>query len=152
MTTKEKSTKKKESQNDNVNTSVSSSGMKTSQDFLSPQVFDKLPSEVQDFMNIAFQMQSFSGPPSAFLAQKMTPAHITSIIDNAEKDDQRLFKMSLITKIINLGIFLVIIAFLIFLIIFLSKENPNVFLEILKVIISFAGGIGVGIGYKSIKK
>jgi hypothetical protein len=76
------------------------------------------------------------------VADKLNPEHITTIIDNAEKEDVRKYNAFKMGKIIGLIIFLICIAFS-FSLLYIFKDSPH-FPTILTGIFSFLGGLGVG--------
>jgi hypothetical protein len=107
-----------------------------------------LPKETRRSVEMMMQM---SGPIPNPVTKKITAEHISRIIEVTEasemrqhedqKDSRRwLFAFCL------LGVF----AFL-FLVVFLADKNKDLLLELLKLFITFLGGLGAGWGIKAYK-
>jgi len=75
--------------------------------------------------------------------EKVSPDHITAIINNSEGQDKRDRKERGNIRLMNLGMFILVLAFLVFIIIFLI-ENENMLHLIITAFLAFAGGFGVG--------
>jgi hypothetical protein len=119
------------------------------------EIFTSLPQEAQEDLEnlmLSASMRSIrtesSIPPQIF--DKLTEEHISKIIDSSEKSEDRDFKLqkrrqNFLTLYVVLGI-----GVFIFLTIFLAKDKTSVFLDILKILFGFLGGLGLGT-YKKYK-
>jgi hypothetical protein len=54
-----------------------------------PEIIENLPPEIKRVMEFGLSMQRVSGPMPNPLLNKITPAHITTILDASDKEDQR---------------------------------------------------------------
>lgn len=75
--------------------------------------------------------------------EKVSSKHITSIINNSEEQDKRDRKERGNIRWMNFGMFILLLAFLVFIIIFLI-DNENILNLIITAALAFAGGFGVG--------
>lgn len=113
------------------------------------QLLDKLPPEVkQQITTFLLSHQRIGLPAQNPLASKITSEHIDKIIDNSDKDSERDFKARWFT----LAYALLALGFLVFLFIYLPTVDKALFLEVLKLILTFLGGLGTGFGISKLKK
>ena len=77
------------------------------------------------------------------LTEKLTPEHITSIISNSDTQDKRDRDERKGQRSHNLIVFVLSLAFLGFIIVFL-KDDKELLYKIIIAIISFLGGVGIG--------
>ncbi len=113
------------------------------------EVLEGLPEEVKRVVQIGWSMQRSSGPlPPQFLS-KLNEKHIDKILDLSEKDDDRTFKDIQSSKKYMLTYVLIFSALFVFLTLFLVNENIDLYKEILKLLVVFAGGLGSGYGLKT---
>ena len=77
------------------------------------------------------------------LTEKLTPEHITSIINNSDTHDKRDRDERKGQRKHHLLIFILSLAFLAFIIVFL-KDDKELLYKIIIAIISFLGGVGIG--------
>jgi len=110
-------------------------------------VFEKLPPEVKKVMEIGFSMQRFSGPVPPFLT-KINEAHISKILELAEKDDERAFADTQSSKRYILAYVLIFSVLFVFATVFLVGQNTELYKEMLKLLAMFLGGLGSGFGLK----
>ena len=68
--------------------------------------------------------------------------HVTQFLDNSHKRD-------MIGKWFGLVSVLSAVALFVFLTVFLAPDSPELYVEILKAAIAFAGGMGAGYGLKA---
>lgn len=73
---------------------------------------------------------------------KFESEHVTQFLDNSHKRD-------MIGKWFGLISALSAVSLFVFLTIFLAPDNPELYIEILKAAIAFAGGMGAGYGIKA---
>lgn len=114
-----------------------------------PEVLKDLPAEQQErikaFIRTTFSMYSFSGQIPNPVLQKLTPEHITKVIDNThisdqrdrdERKDIRGYNLKLVWT--GLFVFLALVGFLVI-------ENQIDLLKYLSIaLFSFVGGYGLG--------
>ena len=123
----------------------------------------KLPPEeqreiIQSYrkMSIALSMGNIFGSSNP-IAEKLTDEHIHKLIDNDDKGDKRAFINSLINKGIGIIIFIILLAFIIFLAFYYSDDKSQ-FMTILSPLIALIGGVAAGgfggysYGYTKAKK
>lgn len=120
-----------------------------SQAALDPEIFDGLPPEIRDVVRTGISMQRFSGSMPNPLLSKITESHIDKILELSDKEDNNSFKDAQSSKRYNLFYFLAFVGLFIFITLYLAKEDKDLFTDILKIVISVAGGFGGGYGYKS---
>jgi hypothetical protein len=111
----------------------------------------KAPPEVRRLFR---EMASFSftagiQPHVHPIFDKFTAEHVTKFLDYNHDDDQNNYKLQRSGKWFNLGYVLIVVLSLIFLIIFLAKDNVILLSDIIKVLVAFAGGFGGGYGYRA---
>ena len=116
---------------------------------LDPEFFEELPPEIREVVRTGISMQRISGPMPNPLFSKINEKHIDKILDLADKEDTNSYKDAQSTKKYNLFYFLAFIALFIFITLYLAKDNKDLFVDILKIVVSIAGGFGGGYGYKS---
>ncbi|HPE55443.1 MAG TPA: hypothetical protein P5514_14230 [Bacteroidales bacterium] len=107
-------------------------------------MFENMPKEVREqvFMMMSSQHQ-FGGSP---FAGKINEAHIDKLISESAKDSEREFKDKNYQRIF-VGIIVILgIAVLVFLTIYLAKDNDALLMRILVPILTFLGGAGLGFG------
>jgi hypothetical protein len=92
------------------------------QELLKPDFLERLPNEAR-----------------RSIWQKISPNHISKMLDIEEHNQQRFL------LVVCLSIFSLL---LITLTIFLAPKNPDLYKDIVQILISFAGGSGLGYGLK----
>lgn len=80
------------------------------------------------------------------IASKLTPQHIDKLLDESGKDNEREYKDRNYQRWFIIGIIALGIAVLIFLTLYLAKDNESIFMKILIPILTFLGGVGAGYG------
>lgn len=80
------------------------------------------------------------------IADKITSDHIDKILDGSEKNSEREYNEKKNQRWFIFAIILVGIALLIFLTVYLAKDNEATFMKILIPILAFLGGMGAGYG------
>ena len=108
------------------------------------------PAEVK---NAVIQMGVFrsSGMHPAVhpLFDKFKDEHISKLIEYSHKDDENNYRLQSSNRWFQLTTLLILISFLAFLIVYLAGDNKELLVDILKILVVFAGGFGSGFGYKS---
>lgn len=107
------------------------------------------PSDVASFLDdssipkdIRRSMATFmakSGPVFPPYLDKVSPEHITSVIDSAENDSRRSHQRIILLSILVALLFLITMFFL-------GNENPDLFEKVIIFLTCFGGGGGVGYG------
>ena len=110
----------------------------------------KIPEPIRSKIIAFFQSQStFMSRPFAHpLFEKFTPEHISSFLEFAHQDDINDYKLKSSNRIFHLCYILLFIGLLVFLIVYLLPNYKEVLFEILKILVIFTGGFGIGYGYK----
>jgi len=122
------------------------------EELLPDEVKKRLPTWAKKEMALAFSFQGMkSGSSLVDLTDKIESSHITQFLSNDDKQDERTFRDSQITKKYTLVYVCIFCGLFIFITIFLVKNNVSIYLDLIKVAIGFAGGFGSGLGYKSRK-
>lgn len=116
---------------------------------IDPEIFEELPPEIREVVRTGISMQRISGPMPNPLLSKINEQHIDKILDIADKEDTNSYNDAQSNKRYSLFYFLAFIGLFIFITIYLAKTDKELFIDILKIIISIAGGFGGGYGYKS---
>jgi hypothetical protein len=112
------------------------------------EVLEKIPKEARsEFKRTLSTMISaaYMGPAPHPFTKKLTGEHITKIIDNVEKDEQRQFEYSKGERKMSLTIFFGILIPVTGLIIFFTLLNKvEILVPLISAIIAFGGGYGFG--------
>lgn len=117
-------------------------------DPIDAEVLENLPPEMRREVK-EFLFQKISGPMPNPIMSKVNGEHIDKMLDIAKESDKYDFDDNQSSKLYNLIYVVLGILFFIFLVIYLAKENPDLFVEILKIVVLIGGGFGGGYGYKS---
>ena len=113
-----------------------------------PEFLENVPEEIKKMIEIGFSMQRFSGPlPPQFLS-KLNEEHISKILDLSERDDQRTFQDTQSARKYTLVYIIIAAALFVFATIFLVNKDSELYKEVLKFLIIFAGGVGSGYGLR----
>lgn len=117
-------------------------------------IIDKLPPDERKIITKSFQlmMGSFNPSPVTPIIKKLTPEHITRIIDYSENEDKRHYRFANWSRFYFTIYVILAIALFIFLTVYLSKDNTDLYIKIIEVIVIFGGGFGLGVGYKNSRK
>ena len=113
-----------------------------------PEILDKIPTEareeIEKFISIAATSR-YVGPMPHPLTSKITEEHVTKIIDNVEKDDQRSFEERKGVRNTTLTIFILILVFIAgFLIFFTLRGQTEILIPLLTAVVGAGGGYGIG--------
>jgi hypothetical protein len=120
---------------------------------LPAEVLEKLPPEERRLVESAFQAAIYSGPFPNPIAQKLTPEHITQIIDATARDSQaeyddrkhaRPFLYGLLAFVSLLAAIVIIVLAL--------EDKTDTLNEVIKLIAVFAGGAGSGFGFAEYRR
>ncbi|MGE4519536.1 MAG: hypothetical protein AB7E04_08525 [Desulfobacteraceae bacterium] len=113
------------------------------------ELFDSAPEEVKRMITMALSQTHVRGPMPNPLFSKIEGEHIHKFLDLMSKDDTNQYKLTSSNRFFSLAYTIIILAFFIFLIVFLIKENKDLLLEIFKILVAFIGGVGGGFGLKT---
>ena len=80
------------------------------------------------------------------IASKLNDGHITTLIANDEKDSQRDYILSIVKVVGLIAVLLIVLAFVVLFCWLFAVASPQLVEKVLIGIISFAGGIGAGLG------
>lgn len=111
-----------------------------------PELLAKMPAEAQRELVMFLSHQRIGFPPNP-IASKITPDHITKLIDNSESESQRDFHSQWFT----FGYAILALAFLVFVFIYLPSVDKTLFVDVLKLLLTFLGGLGAGFGIAKYK-
>jgi len=115
-----------------------------------PELVEKQPSKMIE--RIETVMGRFSGPLLSPLESKINEKHIDKILEIKDKYDDNAFKDTQQARKFHLIYILVGVSIFVFLTLFLVGKDTELFKEILKLFISFVGGMGAGFGIKHYMK
>jgi len=125
---------------------------RTLEELLPDEIKNTTPTSVKKEMSLAFYSQGMKSSPSLVgLTDKIESSHITQFLLNDDKQDERAFLDSQISKKYTLLYVFIFCGLFIFITVCLVKNNVSIYLDLIKVAIGFAGGFGSGLGYKSWK-
>ena len=108
-----------------------------------PEEFQHLPPDIQRFMSA-----SYVGPMPNPLYDKLTPEHITAIINAGVKEDERRFKYFSSERNYKVFYFLSGLVVLALLTFFLLPYDKEMYTKIVEWTLVFASGSGVGRAFK----
>gem|GEM_PF-4027886 len=80
------------------------------------------------------------------VASKLTDDHITSLIDNEETNAARDFWSGVVRTVSLLLVLLIVLGFVFLFTYMFSTSNADLVEKVLIGVVSFAGGIGTGLG------
>lgn len=113
---------------------------------------EKLPPDIQREIILMMSSHRQVGAAPNPIAGKISGEHIGKLIDYSEKDSERGFKDGISDRRYSLVYFVLSLGFLAFLIVFLSQVDKALLLDVLKVLVGFLGGLGLGAYGMSRKK
>ena len=109
-------------------------------------------SEVSRFLGMVHSPGDVRGSDIGKIFEKFEPEHVGKWIDNVDKEDKRAFTLRLMDRIFS-GLYIILGAgVLIAAALYFYPKDPQVFMDILKIIVAFAGGAGAGYGIGKKKK
>ncbi|MDX9695973.1 MAG: hypothetical protein RBT49_09300 [Bacteroidales bacterium] len=114
------------------------------------EIISEMPPEVRRTFKMAMMQSSSLGRFSHPIFDKFNEKHIDKFLDYTQKDDDNLYKLKSSNRWFYLLYTLLGLGFFIFLITFLLPIDREIFIEILKLTVAFAGGVGSGYGIKSL--
>lgn len=121
------------------------------EEVIGPEILETLTPKIKEMAEFGFSMQRYSGPHPE-LVKKLTSEHIGEIIDQSGKDDERQYKFAAHGRIYRLIYILLGFSLFLFLSLYFGKENESLYIDMIKTLIAFGGGFGIGYGYRSQKE
>lgn len=114
-----------------------------------PEFLAKMPKDIRQlFMSLSSMQMTGFPHQSSQIVEKLTPEHITQIINNAQEDSKIQDNQEFRNKIFGFLYYLGGGGIFVFLVLTLLPTNKELLQEILKLAIVFGGGIGLGIGLR----
>jgi len=111
---------------------------------------DDMPKEVQQTIRM-MMASSMGGPRQHPLFEKFTDDHIHKYLDYIQKDDDSEFSLRSSNRWFYLLYTVLGLGFFSFLVIYLLPKDKALLDEILKLLVTFVGGLGSGYGLKVFK-
>lgn len=113
-----------------------------------PDVLKGAPPKVRKQMLELMAATFSSGQPAHPLFEKLEPGHIDKFLDYSHEDDKQEHEHRRAERWFRLGYsMLFFLAF--FGLVWLLSSNQPLLLDLLKILVAFAGGFGAGYGYKT---
>jgi hypothetical protein len=112
------------------------------------EFFKSVPPGVQSSLMMQITRMGLSGPTHP-LFDKFTPEHIDKFLDYSHKDDENNFTLTKSGRNYTLIYVAMFLAAFIFLITYLLPYNKDLLVDIIRILVIFAGGFGAGYGFKS---
>jgi hypothetical protein len=128
-----------------------SENLKNSDSELIPdEILEQIPEEERGKVVNIVKQSMFSAVmrKSNPLLDKINSDHITKILDNSDEQDKRDRKEGNIQKLYNLALICLGLGFVVFIIVFLQRDQ-ELLIKVMIAMISFLGGFGLG---KALKK
>jgi hypothetical protein len=91
----------------------------------------------------------FGSPAPHPLYHKFTPEHVDKFLDYSHQDDVNAYNLAKSNRWFHLAYVAAVVAFLVFLIVYLAPNHKDLLVDILKIIVAFGGGFGAGFGTKT---
>jgi hypothetical protein len=145
--TEKKDTQLEKVEKDKQNKNKDERGNEAQIESINPDVMPDIPPEVVKEVR-SFMSMSMGRMPNP-IVDKFTPEHISTILQNVEKDDERAYKDLGRSRWFTFGYVIIAICLFIFLTIFLAGTDKELYKEILKLGIVAATSFGGGFGVKS---
>ena len=112
---------------------------------------EDMSAEVKEFISMSMMQTAppVGGSRSHPLFEKFTDDHVHEYLDYTQRDDDHEHNLKSSNRWFHLAYTLIGIAFFGFLIVYLLPKDKALLNEILKLLVTFAGGVGSGYGLKS---
>jgi hypothetical protein len=111
---------------------------------IEPEVLKTLPPELRKVM----EFFSISGPSYHPVTKKITEDHIDKILDQSDKDSDRGFRDAQASRRYGFVIFFVICILFVFLTVYLTSVDKDLYRDALKFLAGLLGGFGGGLAVK----
>lgn len=117
------------------------------------EALEEVPAEQRKTISMAIMRSTMrTGMVGHPLFEKFTPDHIDKFLDYSQKDDENEYKYKSSNRLFYLAYSILGIGVFVFLVLFLLPSNKELMIDIFKMLIAFAGGLGSGYGLKASKK
>ena len=116
-----------------------------------PEFLGDLPPEVKEVLGFGLTMRNFSGSHVPSIVSKINERHIDKVLDLAKDDSDKDYKANLWNLGMRISIIAISIGLFMFLTFYFGRTDKELYLDLVKVIAAFLGGIGIGYGLKSKK-
>jgi hypothetical protein len=104
---------------------------------------NEMPQQVRELLSSwMLSLRSEHRSNASLLVEKLDPEHISTIIANGAKEDERNFSAFKLEKIV--GIIILIVALVFALTVLLLFRDSEYFVALITALFSFLGGLGVG--------
>lgn len=113
-----------------------------------PSIPEGFPPDVKRAIEI-MRVTSMGGPSPNPLFEKFTYEHVHKYLDYVQRDDDNLFKLRSSSRWFHCFYALLGVSSFLFLVIFLVPIDKVLLSDIIKILVSFAGGLGSGFGLKA---
>lgn len=143
MTTEEEKTKE-----NNSIVAAKDTSKKAENPVILPDLPDEMPKEVQQTIRMMMSASSMGGPRQHPLFEKFTEEHVHKYLDYIQKDDDNEFILRRSNRWFYVLYTVLGLGFFVFLVIYLLPNDKALLDEILKLLVTFAGGLGSGYGLK----
>ena len=131
-----------------TNSAVTAAENEEKSQLLPKEVAQMLPPGTRQSVEMMMQM---SGPMPNPVTKKITSEHISRIIEVTEASEVRQHEDQKDSRRWLFAFCLLGVAAFLFLVVFLADRNKDLLLELLKLFVTFVGGIGAGWGIKAYK-
>lgn len=115
-----------------------------------PEFIEKLPPKLKKVMETFMSMDISRSSLSPF-DSKINEKHIDKILEIKEKYEDKIFKDTQQSRKFQLVYVLIGVSVFVFLTLLLVGKDTELFKEIIKIVVLFAGGLGTGYGIKTYK-
>jgi len=127
-------------------TKKASSEAKEVPDF--PSILEGAPPDLKAAIQM-MRVTSMGGPSPNPLLEKFTEEHIHKYLDYIQRDDDHEFELRSSSRWFHSFYLVLALSAFLFLVIYLAPLDKTLLSDIIKVIVSFAGGLGGGFGLKA---
>lgn len=111
-----------------------------------PETLVEVPEEVRQLIGLAVKTESWQGDPRFLPLRHVNAEHLTALQAEDGRENARRHTRWLVSQAYRFGALLLFAALALFLVFFLGKSQPQLLTEILKLLATFAGGMGIGYG------
>ena len=113
---------------------------------IEPDILKQLPPEARSIVDVALTM--FRGPHPHPLLGKITEDHISKVLDDVGKENERNFELRKSARVYGVIYTVIAVAVFVFVTIYLSGTDSELYKDILSHLIAIVGGLGGGVGIK----
>jgi Fe2+ transport system protein B len=110
-------------------------------------VLSRMPKEIRQTVEFFGAQMMGSVQRRNPLVDKLQPEHITKLIESADRESRYAFDDAQRNRWFGLAILIFGLAFMAFLVFYLSSGNPDLLEKVLALVAGFVGGFGGGYAY-----